>query len=173
MKVSMIAAMDLDRGIGKDNDLLWNLPADMRFFKETTQGHIVVMGRKNYDSIPERFRPLPNRENAILTRDKSFEAPGCLVFHSLEEVFAHYKNETERTVFIIGGGQVFKEAWESGLVTELFITVVNERYDADTHMIDMDVRDWKVEKLMEHPVDEKHAASFITYRYSKQPVHQF
>ncbi len=66
MKVALIVAVDQQFGIGKNNDLMWHLPADMKFFKETTTGHIVVTGRKNYDSIPERFRPLPNRENAVL-----------------------------------------------------------------------------------------------------------
>ena len=73
MKTSLIVAMDLDRGIGKNNDLMWHLPNDMKFFKETTSGHVVVMGRKNYESIPERFRPLPNRENVVLTRNANFE----------------------------------------------------------------------------------------------------
>ncbi len=67
-KVSLIVAMDRNRGIGRDNDLMWHLPNDMRFFKETTENQIVVMGRKNYDSIPEKYRPLPNRENVILTK---------------------------------------------------------------------------------------------------------
>ena len=72
MKVALIVAVDQQFGIGKNNDLMWHLPADMKFFKETTMGHIVVTGRKNYDSIPERFRPLPNRENAVLTRNTEY-----------------------------------------------------------------------------------------------------
>ena len=82
MKVALIVAMDQEQGIGKNNDLMWHLPVDMKFFKETTNGHIVVMGRKNFDSIPERFRPLSNRENVILTHNATFQAEGCLVFHS-------------------------------------------------------------------------------------------
>ncbi|MCV5961541.1 dihydrofolate reductase, partial [Escherichia coli] len=65
MKLSLIVAMDKNFGIGKDTDLLWKLPADMKFFKETSTGHVVITGRKNYESIPEKFRPLPNRENAV------------------------------------------------------------------------------------------------------------
>ena len=80
MKVALIVAVDQQFGIGKNNDLMWHLPADMKFFKETTMGHIVVTGRKNYDSIPERFRPLPNRENAVLTRNTEYHAPGELFF---------------------------------------------------------------------------------------------
>ena len=77
MKVALIVAMDSERGIGRNNDLMWHLPEDMKFFKEKTSGQIVVMGRKNYDSIPERFRPLPNRKNVLLTRNTDFEADGC------------------------------------------------------------------------------------------------
>ena len=74
--LSMIAALDADHGIGKDNDLMWNLPADMQFFKDTTKGHVVIMGRKNYDSIPEKYRPLPGRTNVVLSRQANFEAEG-------------------------------------------------------------------------------------------------
>ena len=108
MKVSLIVAMDLDRGIGRDNDLMWHLPNDMKFFKETTQDHIVVMGRKNYDSIPEKYRPLPKRENVVLTRNTEFIAENCEVFHSLEACLEAYKDESERTVFIIGGGEIYR-----------------------------------------------------------------
>lgn len=168
MKISLIVAMDLDRGIGKDNDLMWHLPADMRFFKETTQGHVVVMGRKNFDSIPERFRPLPNRENAVLTRNTNFAAEGCQVFHSLEACLDHYKNEEERTVFIIGGGQIYKQALESAVVEEMFITHVNKQYGADTFFPEFDLKAWNVETIMEQPVDEKHKASFTVLKYTKQ-----
>jgi len=169
MKVSLIVAMDLDRGIGKNNDLMWHLPADMQFFRETTTGHIVIMGRKNYESIPERFRPLPGRENAVLSRSKDFTAPGCLVFHSLEECLVHYKDEKERTVFIIGGGQIYQEAWNSGQVTEIFATMVNDRFGADTFFPDMSIDSWKIDKLYTHPADDKHAAGFEIFRYARQP----
>ncbi|NMU82891.1 dihydrofolate reductase, partial [Vibrio parahaemolyticus] len=82
---SLIVAMDKNFGIGKDNDLLWKLPADMKFFKETSTGHVVITGRKNYESIPEKFRPLPNRENAVLTHQIGYQAPGAHVFFSLTE----------------------------------------------------------------------------------------
>ena len=101
-KIALIVAVDKEWGIGKNNDLMWHLPADMKFFRETTTGQIIVTGRKNYDSIPERFRPLPNRENAVLTRNADYEAPGAKIFSSLDSCLDYYKNETERTVFIIG-----------------------------------------------------------------------
>ena len=100
--------MDANRGIGKNNDLMWHLPNDMKFFKEKTTDNIVVMGRKNYESIPEKYRPLPNRENVILTRNKDFKAEGCIVLHSFDELLQHYENEEDRTMFIIGGGEIYK-----------------------------------------------------------------
>lgn len=168
MKVSLIVAMDNERGIGKNNDLMWHLPADMKFFKETTTGHIVVTGRKNYDSIPERFRPLPNRENAVLTRNTDYEAPGALVFASLEACLKHYENETERTVFIIGGGQIYKEAMELNVLDEMYITHVDHIYGADTFFPDFDESKWNVETVFKQEADEKHAVGFEVKKYIRK-----
>lgn len=167
MKVSLVVAMDKQRGIGKNNDLPWHFPADMRFFKETTTGHVVVMGRKNYESIPDRFRPLPNRENAVLTRKKTYQAPGCTVFHSLEECMENYKNETERTIFIIGGGEIFKQALDHNFVDEMFITHIDKSYECDVFFPDFDYSLWKKEEVSHHEMDEKNAASFKILKFSK------
>lgn len=171
MKLCMIAAFDLDRGIGKDNQLLWHLPADMKFFRETTTGHVVIMGRKNFESIPEKFRPLPGRENVVLTRNEGYRAEGCIVFHSLKDCLEHYRGEKDRTIFIIGGGQIYKEAWESGEVNEIIVTRVNDRFQADTWFPDVKIDDWKQEKLMHQPADEKHIASFEVFRYVRPGHH--
>ena len=168
MKTSLIVAMDTDRGIGKNNDLMWNLPNDMRFFKDTTSGHVVVMGRKNYESIPEKYRPLPNRENVVLTRNESYVAGNCNIFYSLEECMNYYQSEEERTVFIIGGGQIYREALKLDLIDEMFITHINHSYGADTFFPEVDLKQWKVEKVMEQPKDEKHEASFSVMRYTKK-----
>lgn len=168
MKVALIVAIDNERGIGKNNDLMWHLPADMQFFKATTSGHIVVTGRKNYDSIPERFRPLPNRENAVLTRNSQYEAPGATLFSSLEDCLAHYSNETERTVFIIGGGQIYKEALAANVVDELYITHVQGTFGADTFFPEIEANAWNSEIVSKHPVDEKHAYGFEILKYIKK-----
>lgn len=165
MKVAIIVAMDRERGIGKNNDLMWHLPSDMKFFKDTTAGHIVVMGRKNYDSIPERFRPLPNRENVVLTRNKDFVAEGCSVFHSLESCLEEYKNETDRTVFIIGGGEIYRQALDLNCVDEMFITHVDKVYDAETFFHEIQDLDWEVNELIKYDKDEKHEAAFRILNY--------
>lgn len=167
MKVALIVAMDSERGIGKNNDLMWHLPRDMQFFKETTSGQIVVMGRKNYESIPERFRPLPNRENCVLTRNQGYIADNCNIFFSLEQCLAHYKDETDRTVFIIGGGQIYKEALELGSVDVMFISYVDKSYGADTFFPEFDENNWSKEEVLRQEIDEKHEASFVTIKWTK------
>jgi dihydrofolate reductase len=168
MKVSLIVAMDRERGIGKNNDLMWHLPADMKFFRETTTGHIVVLGRKNYESIPEKFRPLPNRENAVLTRSEDFKAEGCVVFHSLESCLDHYRNETERVVYIIGGGQIYEQVLKTGEVEEMYITHVDRAFGADTFFAEFDEAEWQSETVMRHGADEKHVVGFEVKKYVKK-----
>lgn len=165
MKIAIIVAMDMNRGIGKNNDLLWHLPADMKFFKETTTDNIVVMGRKNYESIPEKYRPLPHRENVILTRNKDFKAEGCHVFHSFDEVLTHYADEEDRTMFIIGGGEIYKEALDKDIVDEMYITKVEKAYEADTFFPEINLRDWRRSKIMTMPEDKQHEAEFDIWKY--------
>ncbi len=167
MKVSLIVAMDAQRGIGKNNDLMWHLPKDMQFFKDTTQGQIVVMGRKNYDSIPEKYRPLPNRLNVILTRNKEFKAPNCLVFHSLTACFAHFKEEEDRAVFIIGGGEIYRMALDSTELNEMYITHVHHAYDAETYFPVFNEAEWNCQIVFEQEKDERHEAAFTVKKYTK------
>ncbi len=165
MNIIIIVAMDANRGIGKNNDLMWHLPTDMKFFKEKTTDNIVVMGRKNFESIPEKYRPLPNRENVILTRNKEYKAEGCLVFHSLADVLKHYENEEDRNMFIIGGGEIYKEALKKDIVDEMFITKVNKTYDADTFFPEINLRDWRRSKILTNPEDKDHEAEFDIWKY--------
>ncbi len=167
VKIKLIVAMDLERGIGKNNDLMWHLPSDMRFFKETTLNQIVVMGRKNFESIPEKFRPLPNRENVILTRQIDYQIEHCLVFNSIREMVLYYQNEKNRTVFIIGGGQIYKEALALDIIDEMLITHVNHKFDADTFFPEIDLKNWKTETLFSHEIDDKNAYSFVVKKYTR------
>jgi dihydrofolate reductase len=145
---------------------MWHLPNDMRFFKETTKNQIVVMGRKNYDSIPEKYRPLPNRENVILTKNTSFEASNCSVFHSLDAALSAYQSDKNRKFFIIGGGQIYKLALEAKILEEMFITHIDGNYDADTFFPDFNESDWNKELLMSQAIDEKHRHGFKVFRYT-------
>ncbi|MFM6946759.1 MAG: dihydrofolate reductase [Flavobacteriales bacterium] len=164
-QLSLIAALDAANGIGKDNDLMWNLPADMRFFKETTKGHVVIMGRKNYDSIPEKYRPLAGRTNVVLSRKENFSAPDCLVFDSFENCMASLELAPDQKAFIIGGAEIYKVALASGLVHEMYLTHIDKTYGADTFFPDFKVQNYRKEPLFTQAIDEKHEAGFTAYRY--------
>ncbi len=122
--ISAIAAIGWKDGVlGKDNQLLWRIPADMKRFREITTGHPVIMGRKTWDSIPEQFRPLPDRTNIILTRQPDFKAEGALVCHSLAAALSLGKMSPGCTeVFIIGGGEIYAEALP--FTDKIYLTIV-------------------------------------------------
>lgn len=164
-QLSLIAALDAANGIGKDNDLMWNLPADMRFFKETTKGHVVIMGRKNYDSIPEKYRPLAGRTNVVLSRKPNFEAPDCLVFDSFENCVASLELAPDQKAFIIGGAEIYKLALESGLVHEMYLTHIDKTYGADTFFPDFNEELYRKTLIFNQLIDERHEAAFTAYRY--------
>lgn len=164
IKISLIVAMDAERGIGRNNDLMWNLPVDMQFFKSTTQGHIVVMGRKNFDSIPEKYRPLPQRLNCILSRSIDFNAPDCHVFQNLFGCVNQFKDDS-RTLFIIGGGEIYRLAMKELSIDEMFITKIDGVFGADTFFPTFDESVWNIETLKTQNKDEKHSHGFTIYRY--------
>jgi dihydrofolate reductase len=168
MAVKLIVAMDNERGIGKNNDLMWHLPADMKFFRETTTGHIVVMGRKNWDSIPEKFRPLPNRENVVLTRNTDYLASGARVFHSLQDCLSYFSGEDQKDVFIIGGGEIYRQALDLKCIDEMYITHVDAVYGADTFFPEFDEEKWKVREILNWDKDEKNETGFVVKHYVKK-----
>src|SRR5579872_7137400 len=110
MTISMIAALTRNRVIGKANDLPWHLPDDMKYFMQTTKGHHVILGRKNYESLPEKFRPLPNRVSIVVTRQRNYSAPGCTVVHDLHDGVRLARVQNESELFIIGGAEIYKLA---------------------------------------------------------------
>ncbi|MCG3761051.1 dihydrofolate reductase [Vibrio cincinnatiensis] len=158
MNVIIIAAVAENNAIGKDNDLIWSLPADMAFFKEKTRGTTVLTGRKNYESIPEKYRPLPGRENIVITRKKDYSAPGSKVVHSIEEAIEYCKGKDE--LYVIGGGEIYKLALEKDVVDIMYITEIHGSFDADAFFPEFDKSKWHEEILGEHGIDEKHAYSF-------------
>src|SRR5690554_2102842 len=170
MKMVIIVAKDNRNGIGKENDLPWHLPADMKFFRETTTGHIVLMGRKNYDSIPERFRPLANRLNIILTRNKDYQQADCLVLHSIDDVkkwMLENKND-ERTLFVIGGGEIFSQFMKNDLVDEMFVTHIDTVVDSDVFFPEIDENKWEKTQVASHLKDEKNPYDFTVWKYLKR-----
>ncbi len=158
MIISLIAALTHNRVIGKDNDLPWHLPDDMKYFMQTTKGHHVVMGRKNYDSIPEKFRPLPNRTNIVVTRQKDLKLPGCLVVNALEEAVAIARNAGESELFIIGGSTIYRLGLP--FADRLYLTEIDAELDGDTHFPAFNRNDWKEVSRKHHPADDRHAFPF-------------
>ena len=167
MIVSLIVAVAENNVIGKDNTLIWHLPKDMQFFKQTTLNHHIITGRKNYISIPEKFRPLANRTNIVLTRQNNFTEENCVVLNSLETALDFAKKNNETEVFIIGGGQIYKEAIDKGLVDKMYITHVHHAFEGDTFFPEIDTKKWKKISEEHHSKDEKHAYGFSFCVYSR------
>ena len=125
--LTLIAAVARNGVIGRDNRLLWQLPEDMRFFKEATLGHPVIMGRKTWQSLPARFRPLPGRRNLVVTRNAAFDAPGAECVGSLDAALQRLGGETE--VFVIGGADLYAQALPGA--QRLLLTELDRDFDGD------------------------------------------
>ena len=155
MKVSLIVAVSQNGVIGKDNDLIWHLPKDMKFFKDTTMGHHVIMGRKNFESIPHKFRPLPNRTNIVITRQSDYKAEDSIVVNSVEEALKVAKSNGENEAFIIGGGQIYKLSLESNLIDRIYLTRIHQSFDGDTFFPELS-SDWEEIKREDCFKDDNH-----------------
>ena len=130
-RIAIIAALGANsRAIGRENGLLWHIPEDMKRFKALTTGHPVIMGRKTWESLPEKFRPLPARANIVVTRDLAYEARGASIAGSLEEAIAKAKKEEGAVeIFVIGGGQLYAEALP--IADRLYLTLVEDDKEGD------------------------------------------
>lgn len=154
----MIAALARNNVIGKANDLPWHLPDDMKFFMQTTKGHHVIMGRKNYESLPEKFRPLPNRVSIVVTRQVDYKAPGCTVVHHLEDGVKLAEKNGEQELFIIGGSEIYKLAMP--IADKLYLTEINADIEGDTFFPSFDKKLWNEVSRQHHPSDDRHQFSF-------------
>lgn len=167
-KVIVIAAIDKNGGIGRNNDLPWRLPNDMKLFRETTAGHPVVMGRKNWESIPEKFRPLLGRQNVVLTRTVGYSLPEETLKQDWNQFLVWLKASEDEEIYIIGGGEIYKKAIDEGIVDELLLTLVEAEVECDVHFPTIDWNEWEKEEIvLEQEPDEKHKYGFRTVRYSK------
>jgi dihydrofolate reductase len=161
MTVSIIVATSLNHAIGKDNQLLWHLPADLKFFKTTTMGCPVIMGRKTFQSIG---RTLPGRQNIVITRDKNFNSDNqfdILVVGSLDEALV--KLHTEKEVFIIGGGEIYKQAIDS--VDTIYITLVNTVIEGDVYFPEIDKSRFDLVWEEKHLADDKNKFDYTFQKF--------
>ena len=159
IKSIMVARSD-NRVIGKDNDLVWHMPADLKYFKETTMGHYAIMGRKTYEAVD---KPLPGRTNVIITRQPDYHREGCIVVHSLEEALALGKDNGQQEVFILGGSQIYELTLEQDLADRIYLTEIKAEFEGDSYFPELDAAKWKEAKREEHEPDEKnpHPYAFV------------
>ncbi len=158
MKISMIAAMATDRAIGKDNQLLWRLPADLQFFKKITMDKPIIMGRKTFESIG---RPLPGRKNIVLSTGSEAPHPDVILAKDIETALKEAGQVAE--VMIIGGGKIYEAFLPQA--DQLFITYVDTEVEADTYFPEFDLTQWQAVAETEGKIDEKNqlAHRFVTY----------
>lgn len=163
MIISLVAAAAENNIIGKENALPWRLPADLKFFKNLTMGHTMIMGRKTFQSVG---KPLPGRKTIIITRDRSFAAEGCIVLGSLSEAFEYCKNEEE--IFVVGGAEIYHQSLP--LSDKIYLTRVHGIFAGDTYFPEIPPNEWKELSREEFRADEKniYPYSFIQYTRIKK-----
>ena len=165
MIISLIAAIGKNNAIGVGGKLPWNLPADMKYFRETTKGHPVIMGRKTFESISH---PLPNRQNIVITRDKNYKAEGIEIVHSLEEALALFPRGTlgkDTEIFVIGGSEIYRAALPHA--NRLHITEVDASPAGDAFFPEWNRNQWKEVAREAYEPDEKNSLSYVFIEYER------
>ncbi|CAM1351263.1 dihydrofolate reductase [Tenacibaculum insulae] len=157
--ITIIAAIANNNALGKDNDLIWYLPADLKRFKKVTSGHHILMGRNTFESIG---KPLPNRTSVIITRNNDYFKDGCLVANSIKEAI---DLTDEKDAFIIGGAQIYQQALKDNLADRLDITIVHHDFEADVFFPEINMDVWKEVAREDFKADEKNKYdySFVSY----------
>ena len=161
--MNLIVNVDKNWAIGLGSKLLVRIPQDMKYFRSMTTGHVVVMGRKTLESFPES-KPLPNRVNIVLTRDQGYQAPGAVVVHSMEELKEELEKYSGEEIFVIGGGQIYRELLP--LCDKAYVTKVDRAFDADVYFPDLDQDpQWKMTKVSEEQT--YFDLEYYFYRYER------
>jgi len=160
MLLSIIVAMDNNKLIGKNNQLPWRLPADLAFFKKITSNNTVIMGKKTYDSIG---KPLPNRRNIIITRNKNLKIDNCEIFNSIDQAINATKKEK---VFIIGGANIWQQTLDK--VSRLYITQIEAEFEGDTYFPKYDENNWQEINSESHLPDEKNPYKYHFKTFDKK-----
>lgn len=164
MLISAIVALSENRAIGKNNQLPWHLPADLKHFKQITMGKAILMGRKTYQSIG---RALPGRINIILTSDKNFQAENCVIIHSIEQALQITQDE----LCVIGGAEIYQQMLP--YIQRIYMTVVHHVVDGDTYFPELNPAEWKEIEKTDHEADEKnnYAYRFLLLERSERPIY--
>lgn len=162
MIITIIAAIGKNRELGKNNDLLWHLPNDLKRFKKITKGHHVIMGRKTYESLG---KPLPHRTNIVITRNSNYDADGCIIVNSLSEALKQVRNDDP---YILGGAEIYAQSMTIAHILDL--TLVDAILEADAFFPEIDSKIWEEVYREDHKADANHKYnySFVTYNRKKK-----
>jgi len=161
--ITIIAAVAANNALGKDNQLIWHLPADLKRFKKVTSNHHIIMGRKTYESLG---KPLPNRVNIIITRNLNYVAEGCIVVNSLSEAIEAAKNDPNP--YILGGAEIYNQAMD--IADKLDLTFVHHKFEADAFFPNINLSVWKESSREDFKADEKNKYDFSFVTYIKKEV---
>ena len=159
--LTIIAAVAKNNALGKNNDLIWHLPADLKRFKEITLGHHIIMGRKTFESLG---KPLPNRTTIIITRNPDYIAPGCIIVNELEEAIK--AAAVDENPFILGGAEIYKQAMSFADILDL--TLVHESFDGDAFFPNIDMSKWTEMSRQDFKADEKNKYDYSFVQYKKK-----
>lgn len=163
MNIALVVAASENNVIGKNNQLLWRLPNDMKFFKNTTWGMPVIMGRNTFESLG---KPLAGRTNIVITRQENWSAPGVQVVKSLDDAIAAAADTDAKESFVIGGGEIYKQAMP--LAQRIYLTRVHGTFEGDTYFPVVEEQQWELLSNLDFPADEKHAYSYSFQVWGKR-----
>jgi len=170
MEIILIAALAKNRIIGKGNDIPWHITEDFQHFKDKTLGYPCIMGRKTYESLPDDAKPLPKRENIILTSQTDFHPTGTTIFHNFDKAVEYCQKRDSKKVFIIGGASIYKLGLQIADILEL--TIIDKEFDGDTFFPEIDYTQWELIKQKDSQginikTGEPLKYSFLTYKRKK------
>ncbi|HHU19470.1 MAG TPA: dihydrofolate reductase [Bacilli bacterium] len=160
--LSMIFANDRNYLIGKDNWIPWDIPNDLGYFKAITTGKTIIMGRKTFESFG---KPLPNRHHVVLTRNKDFQADGCVVFHQIEDVLDYIKPFSDQEVIVIGGSEIYQQFLK--YADRLYITYIDAEFEGDTYLPEFDLSNWQLTSKEKGIKNEENPYDYYFLQYDR------
>lgn len=158
----MIFANDRNYLIGKDNWIPWDIPNDLGYFKAITTGKTIIMGRKTFESFG---KPLPNRHHVVLTRNKDFQADGCVVFHQIEDVLDYIKPFSDQEVIVIGGSEIYQQFLK--YADRLYITYIDAEFEGDTYLPEFDLSNWQLTSKEKGIKNEENPYDYYFLQYDR------
>lgn len=161
-RISIIAAASENMVIGKNNDLPWHLPSDLKYFNRITKGNMVIMGSKCWESIPAKYRPLPSRDNIVVSRNVNYEADGAITVNNLEMLLRVLKTGyNNKEVFVIGGSQIYKDAFK--YAERLYLTRIHAEVEGDTYLVGFNPQEWLLSHREEKISENGYEFTFEVY----------